>query len=364
MPLRFHWRLPHGGETAGATRIEQANLPAIGLPDLDAQVPFCRRAEECGIDSLLTDFGFAKPDSILLAAALGMATEKIKFIVAYRSGLLSPTTFVQQLNTLSALIRGRFSLNIVAGYSPEEQRSYGDFLSHDERYERTDEFLSICRSFWRRDGEVNFEGKYYKVENGKLSTPFVSSDRTFPEIFIAGSSPPARKLALRQGTCWMRLGDAPANLRADAEAISRQGIDVGLRLSVIAGPTRQDAVDAANSLVADFDTKAKEKQFVQSTDSKSIKATYELARQEWLTPYLWTGAVRSYGTTAIALVGSAEDVAAGIMEYKQIGVSQFILSGWPKLESMTYFGREVLPIIREKEMQIERHQLAARQQSS
>ena len=256
MPLRFHWRLPHGGETTGAARIEQANLPAIGLPDLAAQISFCRQAEECSIDSLLTDFGFAKPDSILLAAALGMATTKIKFIVAYRSGLISPTTFVQQLNTLSALIQGRFSLNIVAGYSPEEQRSYGDFLSHDERYERTDEFLSICHSFWRGDGEVNFEGKYYKVQNGKLSTPFVSSDRTFPEIFIAGSSPPARKLALRQGTCWMRFAEAPASLRADVEAISGSGIDVGLRLSVIARPTRREAIDAANSLVADFDTKA------------------------------------------------------------------------------------------------------------
>jgi alkanesulfonate monooxygenase len=133
---------------------------------------------------------------------------------------------------------------------------------------------------------------------------------------------------------------------------------------VIARPTRQEAIDAANCLIADSDIKAKEKQFVRSTDSKSIKATYDLAQQEWLTPYLWTGAVRSYGTTAIALVGSPEDVATGIMEYGQIGVSQFILSGWPKLESMAYFGREVLPIVREKEMKLEGHQLAARQQSS
>ncbi len=205
MALRFHWRLPFGGETSGWARAAQEDLAAIGLPDLDAQIHFCHQAEESGIDSLLTDFGFAKPDPILLAAALGMATEKINFIVAYRSGLLSPTTFVQQLNTLSALIGGRFSLNIVAGYSPQEQRSYGDFLSHDERYERTDEFLSVCHAFWQRNGAVNFAGKYYRIENGKLSTPFVSSERATPEIFIAGSSPPAQKLALRQGTCWMRL---------------------------------------------------------------------------------------------------------------------------------------------------------------
>ena len=60
---------------------------------------------------------------------------------------MSPVTFVQQLNTLSNLIGGRFALNIVAGHSPEEQRSYGDFLDHDRRYDRTDEFLAVCRAF-------------------------------------------------------------------------------------------------------------------------------------------------------------------------------------------------------------------------
>jgi len=353
MALRFHWRLPFGGETSVAARAAQDNLPAIGLPDLDAQISFCRTAEQCGIDSLLTDFGFAKPDPILLAAALGMATERIKFIVAYRSGLMSPTTFVQQLNTLSALIDSRFSLNIVAGYSPEEQRAYGDFLSHDERYERTEEFLSICHSFWKRQGEVNFAGNHYRIEKGKLGTPFVSSERTFPEIFIAGSSEPAQKLAVRHGTCWMRLADKPERLQPDALSVSSQGIDVGLRVSVIIRPTREEARDFACSLSAGLNTKVKEQDFVRTTDSRSIKETYALAEQEWLTPCLWTGAVRSYGATAIALVGSPEDVAASLMEYKQIGVTQFILSGWPKLDSMVSFGKEVIPIVREKERKLD-----------
>src|SRR6185295_7399422 len=120
--LRFHWRLPQGGEQSGASRAYQASLAAAGLPDLDAQIQFARAAEASGIDSLLVDFGWSKPDPILLATALGLATTTIRFIIAHRSGLMSPTAFVQQVNTLSALIDGRFSLNIVAGHSPEEQR--------------------------------------------------------------------------------------------------------------------------------------------------------------------------------------------------------------------------------------------------
>jgi len=354
MALRFHWRLPHGGETSGHTRAAQVKRE-IGLPDLAAQINFCRHAEQCGIDSLLTDFGSAKPDSILLAAALGLATEKIKFIVAYRSGLLAPTTFVQQLNTLSALINGRFSLNIVAGYSPEEQRSYGDFLSHDERYERTDEFLAICHAFWQDDGAVNFKGKYYQIENGKLNTPFVSEERRAPEIFIGGSSSPAQALAIKHGSCWMRLADTPDKLQPSVAPILATGTEAGLRLSIIARPTRAEAVRAAYAMVAGLDTAErapeKEKDFVRRSDSLSINATYQLAETEWLSPYLWTGAVRSHGAPSIALVGAPEEVATAIMEYQRIGISQFILAGWPKLDAMIFFGREILPLIRRKELE-------------
>ena len=157
MSLTFHWRLPQGGDRdGGATRAMQAARGESALPDLPVQVDFCRHAEQCGIDSVLVDLNVAKPDPIALATALAVRTERMKFIVAARSGLLSPTLFVQQINTLSTLANGRVSLNIVAGHSPAEQRSYGDFLSHDERYERTEEFLTICHALWRRVDGVSF----------------------------------------------------------------------------------------------------------------------------------------------------------------------------------------------------------------
>src|SRR5882724_8919424 len=81
-PLRFHWRLPYAGETSALAMADQSSAPVIGLPDPDLQASFCRHAEESGIDSLLVDFGFAKPDPMLLAAVLGRATKKIKFILA------------------------------------------------------------------------------------------------------------------------------------------------------------------------------------------------------------------------------------------------------------------------------------------
>src|SRR5580765_6721329 len=188
MELKVHWRLLQGGERSAITRTTGSSETLTGLPDLEAQIDFCRKAEDAGIHGLLTDFGASKPDSIVLATALGLATSKIEFIIAYRSGLIAPTSFVQQINTLSALINGRLSLNIVAGHSPEEQAYYGDLLPHGERYARTAEFLDVCRALWGRSGPVTYRGRYYQTENARLNTPFVADQRSFPEIFIAGGS--------------------------------------------------------------------------------------------------------------------------------------------------------------------------------
>jgi len=141
------------------------------LPDMEGWVKFARSAEEAGIESVLLSFSRYEPDTISIACAIGRATGKLKFIVAYRMGLMQPTTFVQQINTLSGLIGGRVALNVVAGSSTAEQRGYGDFLEHDERYARAEEFLSICHSFWANNGDVNFDGKYCHVEGGKIFTP-------------------------------------------------------------------------------------------------------------------------------------------------------------------------------------------------
>src|SRR5262249_35154806 len=122
----------------------------------------------------------------------------------------------------------------------------------------------------------------------------------------------------------------------------------GLRLSIIARPSREEAVDFAYSMIAGHDRQS-DADFVKNSDSKSIAGTYHLAESDWLTPWLWTGAVRVFGAPAMAIVGTPAQVASAIMEYRQAGITHFIFSGWPKLDSMKYFGQEVLPLVRAAE---------------
>jgi len=356
MNLRFHWMLPKGGEVAMKTAQETSRvlttktMSPAALPDMEGWVQFARSAEEAGIESVLLSFSRYEPDTISIAGAIGLATTKLKFIVAYRMGLMQPTIFVQQINTLSSLIGGRVALNIVAGSSTAEQRGYGDFLEHDERYARAEEFLSVCHSFWANSDEVNFDGKYCHVEGGKLYTPFVAPDRSAPEIYVSGHSEQAQHLALTQGSCWLRLIDTPEKLQPMVALFREKGVEVCLRLCVVCRPTREEARKAAQALLPDEDIGRQERGILTRSDSQTLKQALAVADEVgWLNEHLWAGLVPYYGSSSITLVGTPQELAGAFLAYKDIGVTQFIIAGWPKLDEMMIFGREVLPLVRDAE---------------
>jgi alkanesulfonate monooxygenase len=350
MNLRFHWSMSAVGD---AHRGAKDRSTLQWFPDFDELVSFCRHAEECGIDSLLTAVGVHRPDPIALASALGMLTTRIKFMVAVRSGLISPTAFVQQVNTVAALTNGRICINVVAGHTPAEQAAYGDFLAHDDRYARTDEFLAICNALWKGDGPVTFDGRFFRVENAKLNAGFTSPERGGPEVFVGGASAQAADLAIRHGHCLWILPEKTETLRAHIAPVLDAGVEAGLLISIHVRPTRDEAVQSASMMVEKVREKAARthENFEKRSDSVAWRSAYELARNEshWLTETLWTGAVPYLGAPAIALVGSPDDVAGAILDYKAMGISQFLFMGWPDAEAMTIFARDVLPIIRREE---------------
>ena len=346
--------LPKGGEVkldgrqtpreAARYRIESMSTASPApKPDLKGWTHFARHAEDAGIESVLISFSRYEPDPFLVSCALGQAVRKLKFIIAYRSGLMQPATFVQQMNTVSAFVQGRVAFNIVAGSSTEEQRGYGDFLSHDERYERAEEFLAICNAFWRGEGEVNFAGRHYCVEQGKLATPFVSADRTRPEIYVSGHSERSEGLAYSQGTCWLRVAETPEKLAPIVARARERGVGVCLRLCLLCRPTREEAIEVAESLLpADRD----ESTTTLKDDSQMYREGNSVRSDAyWLNRSLWTGLVPHYGPVWTTLLGSPREIADALVEYGRIGVTEFIISGWPEVETVAVFGREILPLV-------------------
>jgi alkanesulfonate monooxygenase len=343
--------LPQGGEVAvhGSQSVHEAARYRIessrgathsGRPDVEGWTHFARYADAAGIDSVLISFSRFEPHPILVASALGQATTKLRFITAYRPGLILPANFVQQINTLSCLIQGRVAVNIVAGSSSIEQHRYGDFLEHEARYARAEEFLAVCRAFWRSSGEVDFDGVHYRVVRGRLTTPFVAEGRQEPEVYVSGHSASAERVALSQGSCLLRVADAPAKLQAAVERSRAHGVEVCLRMCVICRPTREDALRVAESLLPDDGETAARRGVAVSDDSNE---------DQWLDRSLWAGLARYYGPVWTTLLGTPADIAEALLAYKAIGVTQFILSGWPEVDEMITFGREVVPLVRRVE---------------
>jgi alkanesulfonate monooxygenase len=189
------------------------------------------------------------------------------------------------------------------------------------------------------------------VENGRLKTPFVSPHRSEPEIYMGGNSAAAEELAARHASCLLRYPDTPERMRPAAEALTRQGTRVGVRIALIGRDTREEALrDGMAILERTRDLSGdNRRQFVGRTDSVAFRSTLALADGDdaWPTPWLWTGLVPYVGE--VCLVGSADEIASALLEYGEAGVTDFLFSGWPDEREMEFFGGEILPRVRARE---------------
>jgi alkanesulfonate monooxygenase len=351
--MRFHWSLPSHG-VSDTRRGARMRTEVNQFADLDRQSDFCVRAEELGIDSVLMPIGFQRADPIVLSTVFGLATKRVNFMCASRPTVISPTHFVQQVNALSAFTNGRVSINVVSGQGSAELRYYGDFSTHDERYEHTDEFWTICHALWRREFPIDFEGKFIHVEGARINQPFVSPDRHRPYVYIGGSSDQARRLAVKHADCLLRVIEPPDVLAPKIAPAIEAGIEVGVITNLVAATTHDNALRAGAALAENAGEvgKAAVAEWREKTlESVGFNEIYRLAkdRSSWLEPYLWTGLVPYMGPMSISLIGDPDEIIEAIFTYRRIGVTQFLFQARPDLPTLEFFGTAILPRIRRRE---------------
>jgi alkanesulfonate monooxygenase len=127
-------------------------------------------ADQLGYFGVLLPTGRSCEDSWVVASALAPLTEQLRYLVAVRPGLQSPTVAARMTATLDRLSGGRLLINVVTGGDPVENKGDGIFLSHDERYEVTREFLAIYSELLAGH-TVNYRGKHITIEDGRLLFP-------------------------------------------------------------------------------------------------------------------------------------------------------------------------------------------------
>jgi alkanesulfonate monooxygenase len=347
----WHWWLPTFGD-------HRSLLPRDGdfrAPTFDYLTEVARAADRNGIEALLLATAMAAPDPWLLAAALAPVTQRIKFLVAFRAGFVWPTLAAQQAATFQEITGNRLYLNVVTGNNPAEQRAYGDQLDKAERYRRTDEFIEVMCGCWA-GRPYSFSGTYYTVQDGGLPKPLAVP----PLVFFSGSSDAAVGVAARHAEVQLIYGEPPplaapliARVR-DAAAEAGRTLSFGTQLHLIARPSSVDAWREADRLLDGLDPEIIERQQerIRSRDSAGLRRTLDLQQgtkvdREALKihPTMWSGVGLAVQGLPTSVVGSYEEVAERLNEYRDIGVSHFILSGSPTLEELYHFGEGVLPLL-------------------
>ncbi|PSH65210.1 FMNH2-dependent alkanesulfonate monooxygenase [Phyllobacterium sophorae] len=345
--IKVLWFLPTHGDSRYLGTSEGGR--AVDLPYLK-QV--AQAADTLGYYGVLLPTGRSCEDSWVVASALAPLTEQLRFLVAVRPGLQSPTLAARMTATLDRISEGRLLINVVTGGDPVENKGDGIFLSHDERYEVTREFLDIYKAVLRGE-TVEFTGKHFKIEDGRLLFP--PHQTPHPPLYFGGSSEAANAVAAEQIDKYLTWGEPPAavaekinSVNALAENAGRK-VSFGIRLHVIVRETNEEAWAAADKLISklDDDTIAAAQKVFARMDSVGQSRMSQLhgGRRDQLevSPNLWAGVGLVRGGAGTALVGDPATVAERMDEYRRIGIDTFILSGYPHLEEAYRFGELVLP---------------------
>ncbi|MEU4237518.1 LLM class flavin-dependent oxidoreductase [Actinoplanes sp. NPDC026619] len=351
--MKFHWFLPTNGGDGRYIVGGGHGTPALagGRPASVAYLgQIARSAEQLGFEAALTPTGAWCEDAWITTAMLSSVSERLKFLVAFRPGLIAPFLAAQMAGTFQNLSGGRLLLNVVTGGESHEQRMFGDFLDKDDRYYRCGEFLGLVKRLWAGE-TVTHEGRHYQLDSASLA----QIPDPLPEVYFGGSSPAALDVAAEHVDVYLTWGEPPAAVAEKVDRVrnlaDKQGRELryGLRVHVITRDTADEAWAEAARLLDGIsaDQIVQIQAGLRRSESEGQKRMLALngGTKDGLEIYpgLWAGVGLVRGGAGTALVGSHQQVADLIEEYAAAGISEFVLSGYPHLEESYRFGEGVLP---------------------
>lgn len=361
-PLKFAYWVPNVSGGLVVSTIEQRTNW-----EFDYNKKLARIAEDAGFEYALTQTRYAasygadkQHEATSFSLALLGATERLKVIAAVHPGMWHPGVLAKFIITADHLSGGRAAVNVVSGWLKDEFTGFGlPWLEHDERYVRTEEFIDVLRGLWTERG-YSQSGDYYTISDFTLNPPPVAvPGRAHPEIFFGGNSTAAQAAAGRVADWYFSNGRDLDGFRqniAGVLAAARAGRRApaaprfGLNGFVIARDTEREAKDTLREIVAKAHRPAVEgfaaavKEAGQST--KDGRGMWEDSTFEDLVQY--NDGFRT------KLIGTPEQIAERIVEYKKIGVNLLLTCYLHFQEEVAAFGRDILPVVRELEADLAR----------
>ncbi|MGI5156846.1 dimethylsulfone monooxygenase SfnG [Microbispora sp. CA-102843] len=353
-PLRFAYWVPNVSGGLVTSTIEQRT---------DWSYDYNRKlavlAENNGFEYALSQvrymasYGAAfQQESTSFSLALLLATQRLKVIAAVHPGLWHPAVLAKLLSTADHLSGGRAAVNVVSGWFKGEFTALGEpWLEHDERYRRAEEFIRVLRASWTED-KAQFQGDFYRLHGYDLQPkPLSGPDRPHPEIFQGGNSTAARAMAGRVSDWYFSNGkdfDGVTEQIEEVGAVARahgRRVRFGLNGFLIARDTEAEARETLREIVAKADVEAVHgfRDAVRQAGRSAQDGRGMWADSSFEDLVQYNDGFRT------RLIGTPEQIAHRAIEYKKRGVDLLLLGFLHYHEEVEYFGRHVLPIIRELE---------------
>lgn len=303
---------------------------------------------------MLIGYGATGPDGFAVAAHVLAVTTTLKVLIAHRPGFVAPPLVARKLATLDALSGGgRVAIHHITGGNEVDQKRDGDFLDHDERYDRTGEFMGLLRRTLGSAEPFDHVGRHYRLE-GAFSNVRPAPDQPIP-LYFGGSSPAALAVTAEHADVYMLWGEPRAEVAARVAALRAAAADHGrtLRFSLSLRPIVAATEDAAwaraeriRTLTASRLTAPRA--WAGLTTSVGSQRVQELAaRADVQDERLWFGvtSLTGPGGNSTALVGTPRQVAESLERYRELGVDSFLIRGFDPLEDIELWGEELVPLV-------------------
>ncbi len=345
--------------------IQSQKSSEIHLPQGPAIDPayvraFAQAHEKAGFDRILVPHHSTGPDAALTVSHAASVTERIGFMLAHRPGFVAPTLAARQFASLDHYSGGRLAVHYISGGSDSEQRRDGDWLDHDQRYARTDEYLSILRRIWSSEQPFDHQGEHYRFESGFSEVKPLQRDaagRPHIPVYFGGASDAAIPVAGRHADVYALWGESLDQVRELTSRVRAEAAQNGreVRFSVSFRPILAETEDAAwerAERILDETRRLRVVQgFAKGGPQQSVGARRLLAAAEKgsrVDKRLWTAIAQETGarSNTTALVGTPQQVAEALLDYYDLGVTTFLIRGFDPVEDATDYGRRLLPATR------------------
>lgn len=326
-------------------------------------IRYVRALEDAGFDYALLGYASGSADPFTIAGAISQFSEKIRPTIALRPNTVYPTVAAKALATLDQLSGGRAVVHVISGGSADDQAREGDFLSKDERYMRTEEYITILRRVWTETGPFDHDGAYYQFRGFR---PAIRPVNGAIPVSFGGSSQSAYHVGAKLADIYALWTEPVQRTREQIEAIDELAARAGradrpriwLSLRPIIAPTDELAWRKARAIhdvltrlgrAPSPDGFAKDRTVpVENAGSQRL---LELAAQgERFDRALWTPLVGAEGAAgaSVAVVGSPQTVAEQILDFVDAGVSIFAMRGYDNLNDIIDYGRDIIPLVKSR----------------